>query len=343
MNFGQKSPERDFGKRGIFGRVPGPHRRGPLDAARMACDGPGATNCLAPGLGYGPDEFGRHRASQALLARRPPGRRLAGRRVEIEIADRVRGAGQELADLGVSEAHGQGAVMGTAMTDRHRDWRGGHEQGHPAGPRPHRGIDRHRAALMRWHRYWRGGTGEGHPGVRRPHQQSAARSPDARGHPVPCKADTRFRAGRGFLRGNLANSQGWRGASGRFYGALDTRPSVHCCSKADTWTQLRTLLRAVAARVGAPAAKRSCRCRRGRMPTPGESSPRSRRCASRAQTGARSEDARHATMSQSAHQRCSFRGEAMPATWSFRLVPLRFRNLHAPSSFTRVGLLGFAG
>jgi hypothetical protein len=30
----------------------------------------------------------------------------------------------------------------------------------------------------------------------------------------------------------------------------------------------------------------------------------------------------------------------MPATWSFRLVPLRFRNLHAPSSFTRVGLLG---
>jgi hypothetical protein len=47
-----------------------------------------------------------------------------------------------------------------------------------------------------------------------------------------------------------------------------------------------------------------------------------------------------ATMSQSAHQRRSFRGEAMPATWSFRLVPLRFRNLHAPSSFIRVGLLG---
>jgi hypothetical protein len=45
-------------------------------------------------------------------------------------------------------------------------------------------------------------------------------------------------------------------------------------------------------------------------------------------------------MSQSAHQRRSFRGEAVPATWSFRLVPLRFRNLHAPSSFTRVGLLG---
>jgi hypothetical protein len=30
----------------------------------------------------------------------------------------------------------------------------------------------------------------------------------------------------------------------------------------------------------------------------------------------------------------------MPATCSFRLVPLRFRNLHAPSSFIRVGLLG---
>jgi hypothetical protein len=26
-----------------------------------------------------------------------------------------------------------------------------------------------------------------------------------------------------------------------------------------------------------------------------------------------------------AHQRCSFRGEAMPAFWSFRLVSLRFR------------------
>jgi hypothetical protein len=49
-------------------------------------------------------------------------------------------------------------------------------------------------------------------------------------------------------------------------------------------------------------------------PTPGKSTPRSRRCASRAQAGARSEDARHATMSQSAHQRRSFRGEAMPAT-----------------------------
>jgi hypothetical protein len=30
-------------------------------------------------------------------------------------------------------------------------------------------------------------------------------------------------------------------------------------------------------------------------------------------------------MSQSAHQRRSFRGEAMPATWSFRLVSLRLR------------------
>ena len=37
-------------------------------------------------LGYGLDEFGRHRVSQTLLARGPFGRRLAGRQVEIEIA-----------------------------------------------------------------------------------------------------------------------------------------------------------------------------------------------------------------------------------------------------------------
>jgi hypothetical protein len=33
-------------------------------------------------------------------------------------------------------------------------------------------------------------------------------------------------------------------------------------------------------------------------------------------------------------------GGAMPAFWLLRLVPLRFCNLHAPSSFTRGGLLG---
>jgi hypothetical protein len=76
------------------------------------------------------------------------------------------------------------------------------------------------------------------------------------------------------------------------------------------------------------------------MPAPGESTPRSRRCDSRAQTGARGEDARHATMSQSAHQRRSFRGEAMPATWSFRLVPAALPQSACSIVVTRVGLLG---
>jgi hypothetical protein len=227
MNFGQKSPERDFGKRGIFGRGPGALRRGPLDAARMACGGPGATNCLGPGLGYGPDEFGRHRASHALLARRPRGRRLAGRRVEIESADRVQGVGQELADLGVPEAHGEGAVTSTASPDRRREWRGGHERGHPAGPQTHGEIGRHGAGLVRRCRYSGCGPGEGHPRVRQPHQRSAGRGPAARGHPVPRKADTRFRARRDFSHGNPANSHGRQGASCRFWGASDTRDSVH--------------------------------------------------------------------------------------------------------------------
>jgi hypothetical protein len=188
---------------------------------------------------------------------------------------------------------------------------------------------------MRRHRDWSGGSGAAHPGVRQPHRRSTGCGPDARGHHKARKAATRFRAGRGFLHGNLAKAQGRWGVSVRFTFASDTGASVRSQIKLDTRTQSSSQLRAVAARVGAPAAKRSCRCRGGRMPTPGKSTPRIRRCASRAQTGARSEDARHATMSQSAHQRRSFRGEAMPATWSFRLVPLRFRNLHAPSSFTR--------
>jgi hypothetical protein len=149
MNFGQKSPERDFGKRGIFGLGRGPLRRGPLDAARMACDGPGATNCLAPGLGYALDDFGQPRASQALLAQRLPGRRRIGRRVEFEVGDRARAVSQEQADLGVPLTHSEGTVTSTAMTDRHRDWRGGHERGHPAGPQPHREIGRHGAGLVR--------------------------------------------------------------------------------------------------------------------------------------------------------------------------------------------------
>jgi hypothetical protein len=299
MNFGQKSPECDFGKRGIFGRGLGPLRRGSLDAARMACGGPGATNCLGLGLGYGSDDFGQPGASQVLLARRPPGRRCAGRPVELESGGWVRGVGQELADLGVPEAHGEGTLTSTAMTERHRDWRGGIEREHSAGPQAHGEIARHGAGLV-------------------------GRCRDSGGGQAQAVLE-------------------WRWHTGRVLVANPSRASVHCYSKADTRTQSNSQLRAVAARVGAPAAKRSCRCRGGRMPTPGESTPRSRRCASRAQTGARSEDARHATMSQSAHQRRSFRGEAMPATWSFRLVPLRFRNLHAPSSFTRVGLLGFAG
>jgi hypothetical protein len=68
VNFGPESPERDFGKRGIFGWGLGPLGRGSLDAARTACRGPGATNCPGLGLGYGPDEFGQPRASHALLA-----------------------------------------------------------------------------------------------------------------------------------------------------------------------------------------------------------------------------------------------------------------------------------
>jgi hypothetical protein len=46
-------------------------------------------------------------------------------------------------------------------------------------------------------------------------------------------------------------------------------------------------------------------------------------------------------MSQSAHQRRSFRGEAMLATWSFRLVPLRFRK--SECLFAESLMLGYCG
>ena len=47
-------------------------------------------------------------------------------------------------------------------------------------------------------------------------------------------------------------------------------------------------------------------------------------------------------MSQSAHQRRSFRGEAMPATWSLRLVSLRLRKSECfiVERIPHVGLLG---
>jgi hypothetical protein len=202
VNFGPKSPERGFAKRGIFGWALGPLGCDSLDPARTACRCPGATNCLGPSHGCGPNDFGQSRASQALLAQWPSGRRHGGWQVELEIGHRVRNVCQEQADLGVPQAHGE--------------------------------IQSDVAGLMRRHRDWSGGSGAAHPGVRQPHRRSAGRGPDARGHPEARKAATRFRAGCSFLHGNLAKAQGRWGVSGRFTFASDTRPRAHRAGAAPT-------------------------------------------------------------------------------------------------------------
>jgi hypothetical protein len=94
----------------------------------------------------------------------------------------------------------------------------------------------------------------------------------------------------------------------------------------DTRTQSRSQLRAVTSRASAAVAESSCRFRGGRMPAPGESSPRiRRRLASRVQTRARNEAARHAMISKAEHQCRSGRGEPCPRSRLLRLVPKRFR------------------
>jgi hypothetical protein len=80
---------------------------------------------------------------------RPPGRRCAGRPVELKIGDWVQGVGQELPDLEVSEAHGECTTANAVTTDRRREWRGGQERGHPAGPQAHDESGRHGAGLVR--------------------------------------------------------------------------------------------------------------------------------------------------------------------------------------------------